>query len=211
MRADAPVSITMRLPRDVASLRLVRAVAAEALAAWGAAEHCRHDVAVALTEACTNVSRHAEQAKSFEVSVTVTTDGVCTVEVTDQGNGFVLNGQPVLPPATTLRGRGLYLIAQLAEQVEVDSQPGKGTKVRFVKRLETCSLISSTVAGGWWNRPTRHPGSIEPQHPHRLFAGRPAAGYGLLSSLRFWAGPASSTHAKRRHGSAMMSAPMVSR
>lgn len=136
MRADAPVTITMRLPREVASLRLVRAVVTEALAAWGAGSDSRQDVAMALTEACTNVIRHATQAKSFDVAVTLTAGGVCTIDVTDQGNGFVLNGQPFLPPATTITGRGLYLIAQLADHVEVDSQPGKGTKVRFVKQLD---------------------------------------------------------------------------
>jgi serine/threonine-protein kinase RsbW len=135
MRADAPVSIRMRLPRDVTSLRLARAVTDEALAACGAGADSRQDVAIALTEACTNAVRHATAAKGFEVNLHVE-DGVCTVEVVDQGNGFVLDDQPVLPPANTIRGRGLYLIAQLADHVEVDTQPGGGTKVRFVKQLQ---------------------------------------------------------------------------
>jgi serine/threonine-protein kinase RsbW len=137
MRADARASITTRLPREVASLRLVRAVADGALAAWGAEVHGRQDVVIALAEACTNVIRHAGPVNGFEVTLTVTTAGVCAVEVTDRGKGFVPNGPPVLPLANTCGGRGLYLIAQLADHVEVDSQPGRGTTVRFVKRLET--------------------------------------------------------------------------
>lgn len=110
MRADVPVRITMRLPREAASLRLVRVITDGALSAGGAAAHSRQDVALALTEACTNIIRHAGMVDSFEAAATVTTDGECIVEVIDHGNGFVYNGQPVLPPANTLRGRGLYLI-----------------------------------------------------------------------------------------------------
>ena len=57
------------------------------------------------------------------------------VEVVDGGMGFTMSGPPGQPPPNAISGRGLYMIDQLADWLEVDSQPGEGTTVRFAKSL----------------------------------------------------------------------------
>jgi serine/threonine-protein kinase RsbW len=126
--------VRLRLPRDPNALHLVRAVTDPVLAAGGADADGRHDMAAALTEACGNAIRHAHTTDSYEVAVSVE-DGLCTAEVIDQGVGFHHDGPPAQPPPNAASGRGLYLIAQLADWLEVDSFPGRGTTIRFVKRL----------------------------------------------------------------------------
>jgi serine/threonine-protein kinase RsbW len=134
MAGTVPVTVRLRVPRDVASLALVRGIADQTLRAAGVTADCRYDIASALTEACGNAVRHATTARDYGVTVTVT-GKVCTVEVADEGVGFTATGAPVRPSPSAPTGRGLYLIAQLADHVEVDAVPGGGTTVRFVKKL----------------------------------------------------------------------------
>jgi len=130
----ANVRVCLRLPRDANALHLVRAVTDPVLAAGGADADGRNDMAAALTEACGNAIQHARTTDSYEVALSVE-DGLCTAEVIDEGVGFHHDGPPTAPPASASSGRGLYLIAQLADWLEVDSRPGRGTTIRFVKRL----------------------------------------------------------------------------
>lgn len=134
MPGMVPVTVTLRLPRDVASLSLVRRVVDQALSTAGVAADGRYDITTALTEACGNAIRHAARARDYGVTVTVTGQR-CTVEVSDEGAGFTAAGIPVQPPPGSLAGRGLYLIARLADHVEVEAAPGRGTTIRFVKKV----------------------------------------------------------------------------
>jgi len=133
MPGTVPVTVTLRLPCDVASLPLVRGIAEQTLNAVGVAPDSRYDIAAALTEACGNAIRHAT-ARDYAVMLAVTGEA-CTVEVSDEGVGFAATGTPAQPSPNALTGRGLYIIGQLADHVEVDATPGRGTRVRFVKKL----------------------------------------------------------------------------
>jgi len=129
------LSMTLRLPRDVAGLHLVRAVTDPVLAGCGVTPACRHDIAVALTEACGNAVVHAESVDEYQMSIKVA-DGLCVVEVSDAGIGFEWDGRPSRPSLTAVSGRGLYIISQYTDHLHVDTLPGRRTTVRFIKKLE---------------------------------------------------------------------------
>jgi serine/threonine-protein kinase RsbW len=91
------------------------------------------DLEIAITEACTNVIRHASGAESFEVCLDVV-DNRCAVDVRDEGSGFDPTGMGAETPGTSSeRGRGLYLIKALGENVRMHSVPRRGSLIHFEK------------------------------------------------------------------------------
>lgn len=54
------ISLDLQLPRDAASVPATRRLLDAALAALGVEDQIRDDIEVMLTEACTNVIKHAE-------------------------------------------------------------------------------------------------------------------------------------------------------
>src|SRR5688572_4554132 len=94
--------LVFRLPRDPVTVPATRRTVDCALDAIGVAEDCRDDVGLALSEACTNVVRHAPPADDYSVLVTAT-DSACTIEVHDDGGAAVAAvevevGEPVQWP-----------------------------------------------------------------------------------------------------------------
>jgi anti-sigma regulatory factor (Ser/Thr protein kinase) len=79
-----------------------------------------------VTEACTNVVRHAygdgRHPGPIEVEITPTDDALRVV-VGDRGRGIGPS------PDTTGPGLGLPLIAALTESVEIQHAPGTGSRV----------------------------------------------------------------------------------
>ena len=147
MTGPLQVTLAVCLPRDAAGIRLVRWVAETALSALTVAEQCREEIAVALTEACTNVVAHARNSDQYDVTVRIA-DGLCVIEVTDTGAGFApAAGPPGLPAQAAESGRGLYVIAALSDRFEVISQPGRGATVRFAKRLIYTRTAGGSTAG----------------------------------------------------------------
>lgn len=95
------------------------------------AESCTA-VEIAVGEACSNAVRHAAPASHYQLKVRLR-DASCLVEVADSGPGFDLDSTPVMPAARALSGRGLPMIAGVADQLEVHRQAPTGTLLRFVK------------------------------------------------------------------------------
>jgi serine/threonine-protein kinase RsbW len=135
-------TLVLRLPRDAASVPLTRRVLEAALVSLGVADDCRADVQLALSEACTNVIRHAVPSQSYQVQVGFD-ERRCTIEVLDEGPGIEDEG-PGIEMASTVKamaspfdehGRGLRIIALVADEVEVRRRRPHGTLLRFVKRL----------------------------------------------------------------------------
>jgi serine/threonine-protein kinase RsbW len=133
-------NLVLRLPRDAHSVPLTRRVLDAALASIGVTEDCRADVQLALSEACTNVVRHAERSQNYQVQVGFD-EKQCTIEVTDDGPGiddltYLDPDEPVqIPSPLGESGRGLRIIALVADEVEVRRRRPTGTLLRFVKRL----------------------------------------------------------------------------
>jgi anti-sigma regulatory factor (Ser/Thr protein kinase) len=63
-------------------------------------------------------------------------DGEFRVEVRDYGQGFDPTDKGKEPPDLFAEdGRGLFLMFNLMDQVEIDSAPGKGTRISMRKAL----------------------------------------------------------------------------
>jgi serine/threonine-protein kinase RsbW len=96
----------------------------------------RADIALALTEACANVVRHAEPSDAYKVTAS-TRDGRCVIEVLNSGTAPALapSGQPV--PPTAEHGRGLKIMNAVVDDLRLTGDKRLGTTtVHFEKDLK---------------------------------------------------------------------------
>ncbi|MER5727588.1 ATP-binding protein [Streptomyces sp. NPDC002138] len=148
---------SLHLRREAASVPLARRLLLGTMETAGVDPDISFDLSVALSEACANAVEHGGPvaeggavggpegdgpappvpAACAAYRVTAYLDGDrCRIEVTDSGPGF--------PPATVTRhrpslaehGRGLSLIAELADHARFRNRPGRGAVVSFDKILK---------------------------------------------------------------------------
>ncbi len=96
------------------------------------------DMKVAVSEAITNVIDHAYVGED-QADIIVRFkpgEGELIVEVEDSGTGFEPDKleERSLPDPAAGGGLGLYLVREMADQVQVASAPGSGTKITITKR-----------------------------------------------------------------------------
>ncbi|WP_131741471.1 ATP-binding protein [Actinomadura roseirufa] len=128
------ISLDLLLPRDAASVPATRRILDSALRALGVDDQICGDIEVMLTEACTNVIRHATEGDDYTVRVTIL-DRRCVIKVIDSGGGFDPGGVPDPDPGAE-EGRGLLIIRTLADDVRFTSFPEDGALVALEKDLE---------------------------------------------------------------------------
>jgi serine/threonine-protein kinase RsbW len=122
--SDIRLSLPAR-PENVAVVRHVLGALAEAL---GLPDSVAEDMRLAVTEACTNVVRHAYPDDGGTIDVVVRPKGeALEVVVADAGRGIAPG------PDTAGPGLGLALIAALTDTLEIDR--GLGTGSRLVMRF----------------------------------------------------------------------------
>ena len=127
------MSVRLSLPREVDSVPAVRRLLRCALSTLHVDRHSGADLEIALTEACANVVTHASGTDNFEVRLEVD-ENRCAIDVVDNGAGFDAEAvDPGSPPAASERGRGLFLIKALAENVRMHSVPRRGSLIHFEK------------------------------------------------------------------------------
>jgi serine/threonine-protein kinase RsbW len=125
------LTVRLDLPREAGSVPTVRRLLRSALAVLHVDRDSGADLELAITEACSNVIHHASGTETFEVILEVGEDR-CTIDVLDDGAGF--DPAAVGPPGTGAeRGRGLFLIRALAENVQMRSAPRHGSLIHFEK------------------------------------------------------------------------------
>jgi serine/threonine-protein kinase RsbW len=131
------LSFSLRLPRDELSVPIVRHICRSALVELGVEDPCLGDIELAVTEACTNVLKHAHGSnQEYEVQVEVNEDE-CEISVIDAGVGFVsAETFPPLASGNAEEGRGLHLMRALVDDLHFVSRPEQGTIVHLAKRLE---------------------------------------------------------------------------
>ena len=125
----AAIGIQHRVPADADQVPGLRRAATTF-----ASTYCDHDtlqrVALAVTEACSNVVRHAYPDGSGELTLTARLDGSCVIfEVTDEGAG--LTGSE---PRDDGLGMGLMLMRRLATAHIASNGPGTRVELRFPRR-----------------------------------------------------------------------------
>jgi len=92
----ADVEFCLVFPRESLSVPVMRRVLGDTLTRLGVDESCIIDILLAVTEACTNVLRHAGPGRRYEVVAHISSKR-CLLEVLDSGRGF--------DPATVSRRR----------------------------------------------------------------------------------------------------------
>jgi serine/threonine-protein kinase RsbW len=120
-RTDVQLTLPAR-PENVAVVRHVLGAFAQAL---GLSVELIEDLRLAITEACTNVVRHAYAESDpgvVEVSIRPQTDFV-QVTVADRGRGIGTSSDASGP------GLGLPLIAAVADTMDLQPVPGGGSRV----------------------------------------------------------------------------------
>jgi serine/threonine-protein kinase RsbW len=116
------ISLHLNLPREADSVPAVRRLLRCALAVLHIDRQSGEDLEIALSEACANVVKHAA--------------GADTIEVADNGAGF--DADAVAEPDTVSdRGRGLFLIKALSDNVRMQSTPRRGSLIHFEKSFAT--------------------------------------------------------------------------
>jgi len=129
------------LPRDAVSVPVCRQVLDRSLESLGVTPDTRADIALALSEACSNVIQHAGPGEEYEVQVSAR-DRRCVIEVVNTGS---LGSAPALDrlahaaeaaPLTAESGRGLQIIDAVTDRLEFRGDGRKGTTVHFEKHLE---------------------------------------------------------------------------
>ncbi|MEU9025901.1 ATP-binding protein [Actinomadura sp. NPDC048394] len=128
------ISLDLLLPRETASVPATRKILDASLQALGVDEHIRDDIEVMLTEACTNVIKHARHGDDYTVRASIH-DERCVIKVIDSGRGFDAERIPEPDPVSEA-GRGLMIMRSLADDVRFDSYPEDGALVALEKHLD---------------------------------------------------------------------------
>lgn len=107
------------------------------LPAWTLTAEIRHNVFLAYKEALNNVIKHAE-AHEVRISLALLPEGF-SLCVADDGRGFDCQKLSTNPKSDRLGGNGLDNMRRRLDEIgglfEVESAPGKGTKVKFQVRI----------------------------------------------------------------------------
>lgn len=99
------------------------------------------DVKTAVSEAVTNAVIHGYQGKEGIIDLDVVIDGtVLTVTVKDTGSGIRDVRRAMEPMYTTDKtgtrsGMGFSFMEAFMDEVQVESEPGKGTRVTMKKKI----------------------------------------------------------------------------
>jgi serine/threonine-protein kinase RsbW len=136
------LSFSLCLPRDGSSVPFVRHHCRSTLERLGVEKTCIDDIEVALSEAVTNVFKHAHETDDeYEVRVTIDNE-VCKIEVSDAGPVFEYDPDPPDFPTRAETGRGISLMRALVDDLEFVRRAEGGTKVVLSKVL---SLRSASM------------------------------------------------------------------
>ncbi len=130
------ITLSLALPRDEHTIPVSRHIVHHALHEVGADQECIDDIALAQTEACTNVVKHSGPGDQYEVRVDIDNEK-CVIRVIDTGRGFDSQSLAELTHAddSAERGRGIQLMRALVDEVRFVSKPEAGTIVHLEKAL----------------------------------------------------------------------------
>jgi len=166
------VRFCLVFPRESLSIPVMRKVLGDTLNRLGVDEDSVSDLLLAVTEACTNVVKHAGPGRRYEVVVKVGRNR-CELQVLDNGGGMDpgrlrtarrthLRRPPVRPGPLLKRrvrstdiaqlpesGRGLAIMQACVDDVSLRSGPGLGTVVQLRKRIELRDDAPLASLGGW--------------------------------------------------------------
>lgn len=129
------ITFTVHLPVDTGSVPFVRGLCRQALEHLHTEPAVIDEIALALTEACANVVRHAGEQAEYEVEVVID-DRLCRISVVDGGAGFDPAALPEQEERSPLDGgRGLLLMQALVDRLDFRHEADGRHRVTLEKRL----------------------------------------------------------------------------
>ena len=135
------LSYVLSFPHDARCVSVVRRLAVTTLTELEVEADCVDDIALAVTEACTNVVQHGERGSDLEVDISI--DGsTCRIAVRDSGAPFAVDAAAVAADGAAsgadgellTHGRGIGLMQLLVDQLQYVPD-ASGTTVVLVKEL----------------------------------------------------------------------------
>ena len=131
--------IRLTLPARAENIALVRHVIGALAESLALPPKTIEDIRLAVTEACTNVVRHAYRDRPDEgpLEIVIEPESDClTVVVADRGRGILPN------PSSEGPGLGLPLIAALADELEIERSRSSGSRLvlSFVRTRATPAM-----------------------------------------------------------------------
>jgi serine/threonine-protein kinase RsbW len=141
------VRFCLVFPRESLSVPVMRRVLGDTLGRLGVDEECIADLLLAVTEACTNVLRHAGPGRRYEVVASVGRNR-CLLEVLDSGRGF----DPASLPGQRQAGRSTARAASRLRRRHLPPGPSAPAqllgKFSRARRTEPKSAIAQLPESG---------------------------------------------------------------
>jgi anti-sigma regulatory factor (Ser/Thr protein kinase) len=131
------LELALALPRQARSVVVARHLVRAAMVEVGVTDECRHDIEVAVSEACTNVLEQTGPSQEWELRLQVLEDR-CVLRVVDIGQQRrrLRLALPAYPSDEDAQpGRGVQLLRALADRVGFATLPERGAVVSLEKRL----------------------------------------------------------------------------
>jgi anti-sigma regulatory factor (Ser/Thr protein kinase) len=132
--------IRLTLPARPENIAVIRQVIGALGAALSLPRQTIDDMRLAVTEACTNVVRHAYDGDEGHIEVVIRPDGeAINVIVSDAGRGIGPSPDVAGP------GLGLPLIAALSDRLEIDHAPQAGSRLlmSFLRRRAPAQAVGA--------------------------------------------------------------------
>jgi len=131
--------VTVEIPSDYKYLNLVDKITTEVTSICGFEVKSIDEIAISIIEACTNAIEHGNKCcpeKVVKIVYRVLSDRIY-VDVYDSGEGFdyekYLNEIHDPQDITHYRGRGLYIMKNMMDELEFEKLPDSGMKVTLGK------------------------------------------------------------------------------
>lgn len=128
--------VTIQLPSKAEYVSIARLTASVIANNSGFDFEDIEDIKVAVGEACNNAVLHSgSQNETFEIVFHVNQNQL-SIEIKDQGNGFEIKDyhEPDLENPQ-VGGLGIFIMKSLMDEVELISEPNKGTAIKLIKNI----------------------------------------------------------------------------
>lgn len=131
----------IELENEPSCLSTARTFVTDFLSDMGISENGAFDILLALNEAIANSLRHGRTGDRDRITVRCgIEEGDLIFTVRDNGPGFEFSRDMTeLPDPLKASGRGLYLMSELMDRLDVDSSP-RGTTVSLIRRCNDREL-----------------------------------------------------------------------
>jgi serine/threonine-protein kinase RsbW len=128
------INVAFWLPCTADSVSVARQTLDKIFTVFGVRADCREEIALAVSEACSNAVRHGASEHLYEVAAE-SDDSECIITVNDHGPGLTEPTSAPMPAADAVGGRGMAIMRFTTDSVTLRPRRGGGLSVQLSKRL----------------------------------------------------------------------------